>query len=390
MKTDFDQTVNRIGTDAIKWNLDQPDVIPLWVADMDFLAPEAVKNALVSRAMEGVYGYPYLQDEYYQAEIHWWKKRHQYEIKKEWIHEVTGVIPALSSVVEALTKPDDQVIIQTPVYQHFNTSIANNNRTIVKNHLLYQNGQYQIDFDHFETLAKDERTTLFILCNPHNPVGRCFTREELSRMNQICLENNVIILSDEIHRDLVYPGEKYTPILDVADDINHIVTVTAPTKTFNLAGLRIANIIVPNPEYKKRINRVINIKEVGEPNVFGIAGLIAAYLHGEEWLDQLLDYLNHSKEMVTSFFVKHLPKAKVIRPEGTYLMWIDLSEYDLDFTHLERNLIDKGKVRVNGGHRFEKGLEQFIRINIATNRKTLQEGLNRIVNTISSEIEARE
>ena len=293
MKYDFDTITNRKNKNSVKWDTSQKkDVIPMWIADMDFKTADPVIKALEERVSHGIFGYAAIPDNFYEAEVNWWAKRHNFKIKKEWIEVSTGVIPSLSAVVQAFTDIGDKVLIQSPVYNYFNSSITNNKCDIVLNELKYNGEFYEIDFDDFEKKALDKKVKIFILCNPHNPVGRVWSIDELTRLGEICLKNDVIVLVDEIHRDLVYKENKHIPFASISESfLMNSITCTAPSKTFNIAGLKTSNIIVANEEYRKKVNRSLNINETIEPNVFGIESLIAAYNEGEEWLDQLLEYL---------------------------------------------------------------------------------------------------
>ncbi|MBI9009064.1 MAG: pyridoxal phosphate-dependent aminotransferase [Tenericutes bacterium] len=379
-KYNFDETVDRIATNSIKWTVQSGEFIPLWVADMDFAVADEIKEALLKRASFGAYGYPKTPDEFYEAEILWWKKRHDTNISREWIQRVTGVIPSLSCIIKTFTKPGESVIIQTPVYNHFHIAIENNGANILKNELILENGSYVVDYENFEELAKREDTKLFILCNPHNPVGKCFTRIELEKLGDICLKHNVLVVSDEIHRDIVYTGHNYTPYLSIKEAFaNNSITCTAPSKTFNLAGLKAAAMIIPNKEIFKQVQKAVEQNEVGMINVFGIEGFIAAYQYGDEWLEQLLVYLEKNIKFLIEYFKKELPLVKVHKPEATYLVWVDISAYYKEVESLQNDLFEKSRVIVNDGFNYSENSKGFLRINVATSRVILEEGLKRIV-----------
>lgn len=378
-KYNFDETVDRIKTSSYKWNVIEQEYIPLWVADMDFRIADEITDALVKRANQGAFGYIMTPDEYYESQILWWKKRHHTEIKKDWIQKVIGVIPALTAIIAAYCNEGDEVIIQPPVYNHFHMSIEKNGAKILKNELINKNNTYYIDFDDFEKLAKRDRCKLFILCNPHNPVGRCWTEEELTKLGEICCKNNVIVVADEIHRDLVFKGYKYTPFLSLSQEIvNNSITCTAPSKTFNLAGLKVANMIIPNKDIYETVGKKIELHEVSSMNGFGISGLISAYKYGDNWLDQLMEYLNSNKNFVIDYFKEKLPEAKITELQATYLMWIDLSEYLPNIEDIQKDMLDESKVLINPGINYSDYAKKSIRINIATSRKILKEGLDRI------------
>lgn len=379
-KYDFNKTVDRVATSSIKWTVQRGDIIPLWVADMDFAVADEIIDALKYRASQGTFGYPKTPDSYYEAEMLWWKKRHHFTIKREWIRRVTGVIPALSAIIRAFTEIGDSIIIQTPVYNHFHMAIENNEANILVNELILKNNTYSIDFVNFEKLAKREESKIFILCNPHNPIGKCWPREDMKRLGEICLANNVLVVSDEIHRDIVYEGYQYTPYIALGGELaNNSITCTAPSKTFNLAGLKAAAMIVPNKNILDKVNKSVDAHEVGMLNVFGITGFIAAYQCGEQWLSQLLEYLEGNIKFVNEYFEKELPKAIVHKLEATYLMWVDMSAYYKTVKNLQYDMYEKTGVIINGGSNYSKDAEKFIRINIATSKNILEEGLKRIV-----------
>lgn len=380
MKYDFDAIIDRRNTNSVKWDMTQEkDVLPMWIADMDFKTAEPIIKALEKRVQHGIFGYGTIPEEYYEAEVNWWEKRHNYKIKKEWIEVTTGVIPSLSAAVQAFTEPGDKVLIQSPVYNYFNSSITNNRCEIVLNELKYNGEFYEIDFEDFEKKASDEKVKIFILCNPHNPVGRTWNRGELERLGEICLKYNVLVVVDEIHRDLVYKGNKHIPFAAINEKfLMNSITCTAPSKTFNIAGLKTSNIIVANEEYRKKVNRSLNINEAIEPNVFGIEGLIAAYNEGEEWLDQLLEYLEGNLEYLISFINNKIPKLKVVIPQATYLIWIDCRSYNMSSKELCEKIHKEGNLRINAGKTYGEAGEGFIRINIACPRAVLIEGLERL------------
>ncbi len=385
MKYNFDEIINRNNTNSSKWDTTQKGVIPMWVADMDFKVANPIIDSITNRAQHGIFGYTMIPKEFYDAEILWWEKRHNFKIKQEWIEPTVGVIPSLSAVVQAFCEQGDKVIIQSPVYNYFNSSITNNKCEIVTNNLIYNDGKYTIDFKDFEEKIKDEKVKLFILCNPHNPVGRVWTKEELIIMGNLCIKYNVIILSDEIHRDLVYSDFKYTPIASISDEIlAQSITCTAPSKTFNLAGLKTSNIIVANEKYKEKINRSLNINESIEPNVFGIEALISAYTQSQDWLDELLKKKKKNRDFAVEFINKNIPQLKVIKPEATYLLWIDCSKLNIDSQTLVDKISNFGKVRLASGITYGKNADNFIRINIACPLEILEEGLKRVQKTIAN------
>lgn len=379
LKYDFDSIISRRNTNSVKWDTSQENIIPMWIADMDFKTADPVIKALKKRVQHGIFGYAAVPNEYYEAEVKWWAKRHNFNIKREWIEVTTGVIPSLSAVVQAFTEPEDKVLIQSPVYNYFNSSITNNKCHIVLNELKYNGQYYEIDFDDFEKKASDEKVKIFILCNPHNPVGRVWSKSELERLGEICLKYKVLVLVDEIHRDLVYKRNKHIPFASISESfLMNSITCTAPSKTFNIAGLKTSNIIVANEEYRKKVNRSLNINETIEPNIFGIEALIAAYNHGEEWLDQLLEYLEGNRDYLISFINERIPKLKVVKPEATYLIWIDCKSIGISSSELCEKVLVEGNLRINDGKVYGNAGNGFIRINIACPRSLLIEGLERL------------
>lgn len=380
MKYDFDKIINRRNTNSVKWDSnEEKDILPMWIADMDFKTVDPIIKALEKRVNHGIFGYADIPKAYYEAEVNWWEKRHNFKIKKEWIEVSTGVIPSLSAVVQAFTEPGDKVLIQSPVYNYFNSSITNNKCHIVLNELKYNGVHYEVDFEDFEKKASDEKVKIFILCNPHNPGGRVWSKDELQRLGEICLKHSVLVLADEIHRDLVYKGNKYTPFSSISESfLMNSITCTSPGKTFNVAGLKTSNIIVANEEYRKKVDRSLNINEAIEPNLFGIEGLIAAYNEGEEWLNQLLDYLEENRNYLITYIKERIPKLKVMKPEATYLVWIDCRSLGMASKELSSKLLSEGKLRISDGSAYGEAGEGFIRINIACPRGLLIEGLERL------------
>lgn len=381
----FDEIVNRRGTNCVKWDVENEDgIIPMWVADMDFPAAPAIRKAVEARAKHGVYGYTIVPDSYYRAITSWFKRRHGWTIDKEWIIYTTGVIPAISAAIKALTMSGEQVLIQTPVYNCFFSSIKNQGCQILENPLKRNGNSYVVDWDDFERKCADEKTTVFLLCNPHNPSGRVWTKAELARMNEICLRHRVAVVSDEIHCELVMPGNKFTPFAAVNEDCkNNGVTLNSPTKNFNIAGLQIANIVCANPVWRRRIGRAINIFEVCDVNPFGPVALEAAYNDSENWMDELNEYLFANYQLLCDTFAKELPQYEVMRLEGTYLVWVDVRPSGLSSDEVTEKLLKEGRVQVNSGTMYGQTTgEGYVRINIACPRATLIEGLKRMVDVL--------
>lgn len=386
MKYDFDKPVDRRGSGSYKWDeTDEKDLIPLWVADMDFQTAPAIINALRRRVEHGVFGYTLVAESYYESVISWFRRRHQWSIQREWIQYTSGVVPALSVIVKAFTEPGDEVILQTPVYNCFFSSVRNNGCRIVENRLLRNSdNRYTMDFDDLAEKARSPRAKLLILCNPHNPAGRVWTTEELVRVYNICKENGVIVVSDEIHNELTY-GQRYTAYGTVDEGLTNAIICTSPSKSFNTAGLQIAIIICSNPEWRQKIDRAININEVCDVNPFGVVALQAAYNESEEWLDALTDYLWQNYQMLLDFFRSELPHLKVTPLEGTYLVWVDIRATGMTADEVTEKLLREARVQVNSGTMYgsEAG-EGFIRINIACPRARLTEALHRIAKLLKS------
>lgn len=378
---DFDTVINRRGTNSYKWDIvKEEDVIPLWVADMDFKAAPAILEALKKRVEHGVFGYTLVPDSYYEAIINWFARRHNWQIDRSWIIYTTGVVPAVSCAIKALTLPGEKVLIQTPDYNCFFSSIKNNGCEVAENELVRRGDSYEVDFEDFERQCADEKTTVFLLCNPHNPAGRVWTKEELERMNDICLAHGVRVISDEIHCELVMPGHRFTPFAAISDACrDNSVVLNSPTKAFNIAGLQIANIICADPAMRRRIDRAVNINEVCDVNPFGVVALQAAYNESEEWLDSLNHYIWGNYLALKEFIAKELPRLEVTRLEGTYLAWVDIKGTGLTSDEAYGKLMKEGRVYVNSGTMYGRRVgEGYLRINLACPRATLLEGMKRM------------
>ncbi|MDR0894259.1 MAG: pyridoxal phosphate-dependent aminotransferase [Prevotellaceae bacterium] len=373
----FDEIVPRRNTHSVKWDSTSVEgVLPMWVADMDFRTAPAIIAALERRVRHGVFGYARVPDAYYDATTGWFARRHAFTIRREWILYTSGVVPAVSAVIKALAVPGDKVLIQEPVYNCFFSSIRNNGCEVLSNDLVYCNGTYSVDFADFEAKAADPKVTLFLLCSPHNPAGRLWTREELQQMGEICLRHGVTVVSDEIHCDLAAPGGVHIPFGSISEEfLQHSVTCTAPSKTFNIAGLQVANIIAADEQMRRKIDKALNVNEVCDINVFAVESLIAAYNEGEEWLEALKVYLHDNYLCLLSFFQEHLPQLPVLPLEATYLVWVDCRALGLSSEEIARRLLDEEHVWVNEGTIYGKAGEGFIRINIACPRKLLVKGL---------------
>ena len=380
MKYDFDEIIPRRGTNSYKWDSARDaDILPMWVADMDFRTAPPVVEALRKRVEHGIFGYVRVPDAYYAAVTNWFARRHDWQIEKEWIIYTTGVVPALSAVIKALTVPGDKVMVQTPVYNCFFSSIRNNGCGMIANPLIYRNGTYQIDFADLEQKAADPSVKVLLLCNPHNPAGRVWTKQELTRIGDICIRNNVWVIADEIHCELVFPGHTYIPFASISQEfLMHSVTCTSPSKAFNLAGLQIANIISADTDIRIKIDKAINVNEVCDVNPFGVEALMAAYNDSEEWLEELKQYLFANYNYLRAYFAECLPKFPVSMLEGTYLVWVDCSALKQSSEEIVKALLDKEKLLVNDGNMYGEAGKDFIRINIACPRALLIDGLGRL------------
>ncbi len=385
---DFDAIIPRHQTGSFKWDSNPgADVLPMWVADMDFSAAPAVLDALARRVEHGVFGYTLIRDGYYLALSGWFERRYDFVIQRDQVLTTTGVVPAISAILRALTTPGDGVIVQTPVYHCFFSSIRNQGCNVVENPLRLINGRYQMDFTHLEQQAADSRNKLLLLCHPHNPSGRVWTAEELRRLGDICARHQVVVVSDEIHCDLLFPGESHQPFATLGPEYQaNAITLNSPSKSFNLAGLQIANIIVADQGIKALIQQALHIHDVAQVNPFGVEGLIAAYNEGGPWLDALLDYLYGNYQLIQSFLHSRLPQLTLYPQQSTYLAWINTTATGLSSDELAHRLLTDGKLRISSGNGFLPGSETaaaFIRLNFACPRILLQDGLERLYRVIN-------
>jgi cystathionine beta-lyase len=382
----FDEIVDRRRSNSYKWDEPQEEgILPMWVADMDFKTAPAIIDALKKVVERGVFGYTYVPNEYYEAIIKWFDKYHNWKIQKDSIIYTSGVVPAVSAIIKGLTHPGDAVVVQPPVYNCFFSSIRNNGCEIIENSLIYEDNTYRINFEELDSLTSLDKVKILLLCNPHNPAGRAWTQSELLRIGEICLKNNVVVVSDEIHCELVYAPYKYTPYASIGDKFaQQSISCVSPTKAFNLAGLQIANIVTDNIDFRKKIDRAINDNEVCDVNPFGVVALIAAYNESSSWLKELVEYLKGNYEHLKSVFSLELPMYNVIKLEATYLAWIDCSVTQLKSQDIAELLLDKAKVMINPGIMYGKDGDDFIRINLACPRSVLNEALQRIVPVLRS------
>ena len=378
MNYNFDTPINRKGTGSLKWDVADNE-LPMWVADMDFQTAPEVQKAIENRAVHGVFGYSVVPEEWYQAYMGWWKERHGMNVEKDWLIFCTGVVPAISSIVRKLTTPAEKVLIQTPVYNIFFNSIENNGRQVLECPLRYENGEYNIDFAQVEQALSDPQVTLMLLCNPHNPVGKIWDRETLTRIGALCWKHHVIVVSDEIHCDLTDPGYSYTPFASVSDICrDNSITCIAPTKAFNLAGLQTAAVMIPNSMLRHKVWRGLNTDEVAEPNDFAVPAAVAAFTKGAAWLDALRAYLYENKTLVRDFVAKEIPKIKVVPSQATYLLWLDCSVLGGDAAEIASFIRNETGLYLSPGDQYGGNGTAFLRMNIACPRAMVQEGMSRL------------
>ena len=384
MPTNFDEIIDRKNTSCLKYDFAAErgypaDILPFWVADMDFRAPASVITALKERADHGIFGYTQVKDDYFAVLENWFRTRHNWAIERRDLIVTPGVVFAVAAAIRTFTNPNDSVLIQPPVYYPFANMIRQNDRTLIDNPLHLRNGHYEIDFEDFEQKIVAHKIKLFILCSPHNPVGRVWTRAELEQLAAICLRHNVIVVADEIHEEFVRPGFRHIPFASLSEEAAAItLTCTSPSKTFNLAGLQISNIFIRNEELRRRFKEELSRTGYDEPNTLGLAGAKAAYAHGAAWHAQLLTYLEENHTRAEAFIAAHLPKVKLIEPEGTYLLWLDFSAYGLTDEALNEKIIRDAHLWLDDGPIFGAGGSGFQRINIACPWATLEQGLKNL------------
>ncbi|MFP4024233.1 MAG: MalY/PatB family protein [Thiohalospira sp.] len=382
MKYNFDEIINRENTASVKFDLrkvvfGKEDIIPMWFADMDFKTPEFIIDALKKRLEHPILGYSYRPDSYFQSIIKWVKRRHQWDIEKDWISFSPGIVPAINMAIMAYTKPGDKIIVQPPVYHPFFSAIKNNNRIQIENPLVLKNGRYYFDFEDLKKKVKDAK--MILLSNPHNPGGSVWAKEELQKLGEMCVKNNVLIMADEIHADLVFKPAKFVPMASVTPEIaNQTTTFIAPSKTFNMAGLATSSVINSNPSLKEKYDQVLDAIHIGMGNIFGTVASEAAYNYGDQWLDELLVYLSQNMDFVEQYFSEHIPDIKVIRPEGTYLMWLDCSGLNLKNKDLKDFMINDAGLGFNDGRMFGTGGDGFMRMNVASPKQAIKIALNKL------------
>lgn len=377
-KYDFDTPVDRRNTDSLKWDVEANE-LPMWVADMDFKTAPEIRKAISDRLEHGVFGYSDLTDEWYRAYQSWWSNRHGLNIEKEWLIFSTGVIPSLSSIVRKLTTPNEKVIIQTPVYNIFFNSIVNNGCRPLESPLRYENGRYSMDFEDLEKKMADPQAALMILCNPHNPVGKIWDKEDLARVGELAKKYGVTVVSDEIHCDITLPGKQYVPFASVSDTCRDIsITCIAPTKAFNIAGMQTSAVVVANPFLRHKVWRALNTDEVAEPNSFAQVVTEAAFNEGGEWLDEMREYVFDNRRIAEDFIKREIPAVKAVSAEATYLMWLDISSLGKSSDEVAAFIRKETGLYVTEGLEYGEAGRFFLRMNVACTKETLKDGLNRL------------
>lgn len=378
MSYDFDTPVDRRNTYSLKWDVKENE-LPMWVADMDFQTAPEVREAIQKRAAHGVFGYSIVPEEWYQAYIQWWERRHGFRMDAEWLIFCTGVVPAISSIVRKLTTPAEKVLVLTPVYNIFFNSILNNGRQVLESRLQYDGESYSIDYADLEAKLADPQTSMLIFCNPHNPVGKIWQAEELRKVGELCRKHHVVVVSDEIHCDLAEPGLGYVPFASVSEDCrDNSITCIAPTKAFNLAGMQTAAVCVPDPVLRHKVWRGLNTDEVAEPNAFAIQAAVAAFTRGGAWLDELRCYLHENKVWTTQYIQKEIPQLKVVASQATYLMWLDCSRLTDSSEELADVIRESTGLYLSEGGQYGGDGTHFLRLNVACPRSVLEDGLNRL------------
>lgn len=386
---DFDKLTNRFGTGSLKWDVKEGE-LPMWVADMDFETAPEIIEALQKRIEHGVFGYQNVTEDWYQAYQSWWSRRHQFQIEKDWLIFCTGVVPAISSIVRKVTSVGENVLVQTPVYNIFFNSIRNNGRNILESPLVYEKGEYRIDFEDLEQKLANPQTSLFILCNPHNPIGKIWDKETLFRIGELCDKHHVIVVSDEIHCDLTDPGYDYVPFASVSEKCReNSITCIAPTKTFSIPGLQTAAVVISNPVLRHRVNRGLNTDEVAEPNNLAVAAAIAAFEKGEAWLEEAREYLWENKQYVRDFIRTNLPEIQVVPSNATYLLWLDCGAITEDATELQRFIAQHSGLILTEGEEYGMPGKKFLRLNPACARRRVEDGMQRLKSSVEAFKKAR-
>jgi len=389
MQYNFAEIVDRKNTASVKWDfagkfIGASDVLPMWVADMDFRTPDFIVNAVRKRAEHEVFGYTLRPDRYYSSIVDWVKKKHNWQIEKDWIVFSPGVVPAVNMAVMAYSKPGEKIIVQPPVYFPFFSAVTKNGRKLVYNPLKLMDGRYYMDFDDLERKI-DNETRMLILCNPHNPGGSAWTADELIRLGDLCLRNNLLLVSDDIHSDLVFDPFRHTVAANLSNKLAKItITMMAPSKTFNLAGMSTASVIISNASLRKRFQAIIDKLHIGMGNIFGMVASEAAYTHGENWLKQMMDYVHGNINFMSEFLKENLPDVQMIEPEATYLVWLDFRKLGLSSEKLNQLIRDKARLGLNDGTMFGPGGEGFQRMNAACPRVYVEEAMRRLQLAVTS------
>lgn len=381
---DFDKMTERRNTGSLKWDVPERE-LPMWVADMDFETAPEILEAIQQRAVHGIFGYNVVTEDWYEAYTDWWSRRHHFAFERDWLIFSTGVLPIISSTVRKLTTAGENVLVQTPVYNMFFNSIRNNGRNILESPLVYDGCEYSIDFKDLEEKLANPQTSMMILCNPHNPVGKIWDRDTLAKIGELCARHHVVVLSDEIHCDMTDPGYEYVPFASVSEICReNSVTCIAPTKTFSIPGIQTAAAVVPNPVLRHRVNRALNTDEVAEPNSFAVCAAVAAFDRGEPWLEELRRYLADNKQLVRDFVKEHLPEIKVVPSHATYLLWLDCSGVAEDAAELVNFIRKHSGLYLTEGEEYGVSGRSFIRLNTACPRERLREGLERLKNSVKA------
>ena len=378
-KYNFDEEIDRSGTGSLKWDVAEGE-LPMWVADMDFYTAPCVRKAIEKRAAHGIFGYSIIPEEWSKSYQDWWLKHHDLVIDKNWLIFTTGVIPAISTAVRKFTTPAERIVIQTPVYNIFYNCIINNGRRVLENPLVCHDGVYEMDFADLEKKMSDPQTTMMILCNPQNPVGKIWDADTLSRVGELAAKHHVLVFSDEIHCDLTAPDHSYVPYASVSETCRmNSITAVAPTKCFGIPGINSAAVIVPDEGIRQRMDRALNTDEVAEPNAFAVDATIAAFSdEGWEWLSELREYIEENKSYVYDYIEKELPEVKAVRQDATYLMWLDVSSYTDESTKLQKFIREKTGLFVSTGEIYGGEGNRFLRLNVACPRSRVEDGLNRL------------
>lgn len=385
MKYDLDELVDRRRSDSVKWDWAEEDVLPMWVADMDFRTAPEVTQALAAKVSTGIFGYHTVPERFLDAIIGWWAENHQFKIEKDWLLPATGVLPSIAAMLRTFIRQDETIILQTPAYNHFFVILENGGYNFVCNDLKYDEGHYTLDLDDLETKAADPKARLLILCNPHNPVGRAWKKEELEKIATICATHNVMVVSDEIHSDLVFEGHEHIPFAAIARNFEiNTITCGSPCKTFNISGLPISYLIATDKELLEKVEKTLAMQENSYPNPIAAEALIAAYSKGAPWLKELKDYLFDNYSYLEAFCREHLPQIRVVRPEATYLVWLDCSALQIPSDELSNILLKDGKLWLNSGTIYGAAGEGFLRMNIGCPRSLLTEGLKRLKETLDT------